>query len=49
MLTSAESTGEVQDSFSQSAETDAAPVSMESQAVSESRQSIKNAILSHRS
>ena len=46
MLTSAESTGELQDSFSQSAGTDATRISMESQAVSESRQSVENVILS---
>ena len=37
MLTSAESAGELQNSFSQSARTDATHISMESQAVSESR------------
>ena len=45
-LTSAESTGELQDSFSQSARIDATCISMESQAVSESRQSVENVILS---
>ena len=44
MLTSAEST--LQESFSQSARTDATRISMESQAVSESRQSVENMILS---
>ena len=46
MLTSAESMGELQDSISQSARTDATRISMESQAVSESRQSVENVILS---
>ena len=46
MLTSTESTGELQDSFSQSAETDTTRISMESQAVGESRQSVENVILS---
>ena len=44
MLTSAESTGELQDYISQSARTDATCISMESQAVSESRQSVENVI-----
>ena len=46
MLTSAESMGELQDSISQSARTDATRISMESQAVSESRKSVENVILS---
>ena len=46
MLTSAESMGELQDSISQSARTDATRIPMESQAVSESRQSVENVILS---
>ena len=43
MLTSAKFTGELQDSFSG---TDATHISMESQAVSESRQNVENVILS---
>ena len=46
MLTSTESTGELRDSISQSARTDATRISMERQAVSESRQSVENVILS---
>ena len=46
MLTSAESIGELQDSISQSARTDATRISMESQTVSESRQRVENVILS---
>ena len=46
MLTSAESIGELQDSIYQFARTDATNISMESQAVSESRKSVENVILS---
>ena len=46
MLTSAESTRELQDSFSQSAGTDATCILMEIEGVSELRQSLENVILS---